>query len=63
MTIIEILKQLDLIALQANRTWNQCESLKLMIAEKNGISDKKLKDNGIYVPETKNAPPGIPNEA
>ena len=52
MKTIEILKELDRIACAANQVWNQCESLKMRIANDEDISHVKMKEHGIHVPET-----------
>ena len=51
MDAIEILKVLDKIAQQANALWCQCETLKMRIAEREHISSKRMKENGIFLPE------------
>ncbi len=53
MTKIEMLKELDKLAQQANSLWNQIESIKMRIAEEAGIQQSKLKANGIYVPQSR----------
>lgn len=53
MTTIEILKELDRIACKANTLWNQCESLKMRIAENSAIPMNRLKEHGIHIPEPK----------
>lgn len=52
MTTIEILKELDRIARNANAVWNQCESLKMRIAVNAEIPLNRLKEHGIHIPET-----------
>ncbi len=49
MDIMEILKKIDTLACEANSLWHKCENLKNRIARANGVSDKQMQDNGIYV--------------
>ena len=52
-TTLEKLKELDNMAMEANRLWNKLESFKRSFAKEYGVSDEVLSSNGIYVPENR----------
>ena len=48
-TILKQIKEIDDMALEANKLWNKLESFKRDLAKEHEISDKVLSKNGIFI--------------
>jgi len=51
MDTVKLLKQIDILAREANGLWHSLENLKETIAKEAGISEKRMKALNIFVRE------------